>query len=284
MVDASWDGVEEPARGWRVPAWVRWILVAALLPLGLMLLLGTGALANRRKAWPLVRAVAQRLQTDEGGRELFRANPAMGSLYGTEEAFLDLVRPARPALAALPPSEPQQERATYRVMSNPGGVDCSVALPGGTWLEVVLESRSPFAQGGSEAVRVLLAPTPEGLRALARRPAEAALAARWAEFRAVAEGLGTDEGTRRLLEANPGLRAGFPDAEALLAQARRWRTLQISLPAARQDARGRASISRRQVFSRLTETVSYRTDAGAGLSLTWREGRLVSLVVWSGRG
>ena len=283
MVDSSWDGVGASSRDWRLPTWVRWILVAALLPVGLALLLGTGALSNRRKAWPLLRAVAQRLQTDAGGRELYMANPAMAALYGAEEDFLALVRPLRPALAALPPLEPQVARGSYRVGANPGGLDCAVRLDQGSWFGIVLEAGNPFGPGRQELVQVLLAPTPEGLRILARKPAEAALVGRWAEFRAVAESLQTDGATHRLLETFPDLRAGFPDPEALLAQARRWRKLNISLPTTRAEARGRIRMSTRQVFARRTETLSYRTEAGEGLSLTWREGRLVSLVVWSGR-
>jgi hypothetical protein len=283
MVDSSWDGIASPAAARRFPSWLGWLLAVLLLPVGLALLLGGQSAANRRRVWPALREVARRLETDEGGRALFRSNPEMVSLYGSEEAFLERVRRSRPALAALPAAEPGEARGAYRADGNPAGLEGALALADATWFGINVAAPAPFGLAGPERAQVLLADSQGELRSLARRPWEAAAAGRWQDFRSVAAALGSDPETRRLLEANPGLRRRYPDPEALLVQARRWRQAGIVLPESAKEAKGQVQISSHQGFGARVERLRFRTPDRRGLSLTWQDGRLTEVLVSTGQ-
>ena len=79
MVDSSWDGSAAVAPGRRFPSWLGWLLAVLLVPVGVGMLIGGLALGNRSKLWPALRAVAKRLETDEGSLALYRSSPNTAS-------------------------------------------------------------------------------------------------------------------------------------------------------------------------------------------------------------
>jgi hypothetical protein len=59
-----------------------------------------------QKDWERFRALVDQLQTDEGARAVYHANPGLHQSQSTEEQFLQGVRAWRPRLAPLPAEAP----------------------------------------------------------------------------------------------------------------------------------------------------------------------------------
>jgi hypothetical protein len=59
-----------------------------------------------QKDWEHLRALVDQLQTDDGAREAYRANPGLRQGHPSEEAFLQAVRGWRPRLTPLPEAAP----------------------------------------------------------------------------------------------------------------------------------------------------------------------------------
>jgi hypothetical protein len=67
-----------------------------------------------QKDWERFRALADQLQTDDGARALYRANPGLGHAHATEELFLQAVRAWRPRLTPLPTEAPVGKHRRHR--------------------------------------------------------------------------------------------------------------------------------------------------------------------------
>ncbi len=114
MTDASWDngGMGRPAKqGW--PLWGK-----VLAGCGIVVVLGAaacvggiatcaGAVSKAADAeWAALRAMERQLETDEGARAVYAANPGLARTYADEAAFLAAVRGWRPRLEPLPAEKP----------------------------------------------------------------------------------------------------------------------------------------------------------------------------------
>jgi len=99
----------------------------------------------------------------------------------------------------------------------------------------------------------------------------------WSTMRKTVEQLGTEQGTRELYEANPGLVRKFPTQQAFLEAARSWRPLLDPLPEALPELETHdLSYSKN---SGQTE-MRYRTAKGTRIVMIWTDGRLVDLRVY----
>lgn len=101
------------------------------LPFALLLFLSGQSKAVEARAWPVIRKIALRLQTDEETRRLYRANPALAGAYRDEAAFLEHVQAHRAQFAALPDLPPKADR--YECAAGPNGFRASLQGSGGTW-------------------------------------------------------------------------------------------------------------------------------------------------------
>lgn len=104
--------------------------ILAVPILAVVFLLGQSKTVEAQ-AWPVIRRVAQRLQTDAEAERLYRANPALARTYPTAEAFLEQVRAHRLQFATLPDLPPRADR--YDCHAGPNGFRASVQGSGGTW-------------------------------------------------------------------------------------------------------------------------------------------------------
>lgn len=172
------------------------------------------------QAWPVIRRVAQRLQTDAETERLYRANPALARAYPTSEAFLEQVRTHREPFAALPDLSPGRER--YECFAGPNGFLASVRGSDGSWARIEVRKNVLFETVPGEGIlRVEFSPTKapndRERSALRRTRAEAD----WRRFREVCAQLASPDGTRTLWQREPGLRRSFPreaDLQALAAE------------------------------------------------------------------
>lgn len=64
-----------------------------------------------RERWRELKADLDKLATDDGVRELYRANPALAAHFGSEEEFVTRARQWRPKVAALGEDLPAWEQA-----------------------------------------------------------------------------------------------------------------------------------------------------------------------------
>lgn len=184
------------------------------IPLALLLFLFGQSKAVEAQAWPVIRKVALRLQTDAGAGQLYQANPALARVYRSEEVFLDRVRAYRAQLASLPDLPPKADR--YECFAGPNGFQASVQGSGGSWttLEVrqnVLLEKVP----GEGVLRLEFSATKEAndqeRRALRKAKAESD----WRRYREICGLLATEAGTRALWKREPGLRRSFLEETAL---------------------------------------------------------------------
>ncbi|WP_243286525.1 hypothetical protein [Geothrix terrae] len=107
------------------------VLGILAIPAVLVLFLLGQSKAVEAQAWPVIRRVALRLQTDAEAGRLYRANPALARTYPTEEAFLEQVRAYRFQFASLPDQQPKADR--YECHAGPNGFRASVQGSGGSW-------------------------------------------------------------------------------------------------------------------------------------------------------
>jgi len=245
------------------------------LPFALVLFLMGQSKTVEVRAWSVIRKVAQRLQTDEETRRLYRANPALARVYRDEEAFLERVQAHRAQFASLPNLPPQADR--YECFAGPNGFRASLQGSGGTWatLEVrqdILLEKVP----GEGLLRLEFSPTKEASGRERRVQRKARVQSDWQRYRELCGRLATDEATRLLWAQEPGLHRDFPEAGPLLALAGKVRPHLPALPEAPGLFRGRM---RRQVVGGSpggTVRLSYTIPCGT-LTVTWSEDQLSGL-------
>lgn len=254
-------------------------LTLLALPLALGLFLLGQSKVVEAQAWPVIRQVALRLQTDAEAGQLYRANPALGRVYASEEVFLDRVRAHRTRFASLPDLPPGADR--YECFAGPNGFQASLQGADGAWALLEVRQNILFEKVPGEGIlRLEFSPTKEPndqeRRALRRARAESD----WRRFREVCALLASEAGTRTLWQGEPGLRAAFPQEAALLAFAAEVRPRLQPLP----ETIGRAKVRlRRQVqggsqggFRSETVRLSYPFPEGT-LTAAWSGGQLTGL-------
>jgi hypothetical protein len=245
------------------------------LPIALWLFLMGQSKAVETQAWPVIRKVAQRLQTDAEAGRLYRANPALARVYPSEEMFLEQVRAHRTQFASLPDLPPGADR--YECFAGPNGFRASLQGSDGLWaaFEVrqnILLERVP----GEGVLRVEFSPTkePNGRERRALRRARAD--ADWQRYRDICALLASEAGTRTLWRQEPGLRPAFPDEGTLLAFAADLRPRLQPLP----EAVGRAGMRMRRQVQRGTQDETVRLGYpfhGGTLTAVWSGGQLTGL-------
>lgn len=271
MTDASWN-TYTPSAPARVPAWLK---AGGALAAGfalLVVLMVSYQQGMRRKAWPLARAVAARLATDEGTLDLWHRNPALHTAYPTEASFLDRVRPFRAGLA-LPEREPVRGRGGYATRAGLSRLTLQVCGDGGTWMELTLDTQGTV--GGEGIAALWLADSRAGLRRLSGR-GRASLAQPWQRFRETAGRLATPDGARSLTE-QPGLARTPADAAAFLDRCRQRRDALAGLPAEVPGAAAHLAVSiHGGLFGRRVR-MTCDLEGGGRLTLAWRGDRLTEL-------
>ena len=132
MVDASWDNSGLPPQkkglgtGMKVLMGCGIAALAALVTcavggaiLGNMIKKDPKAFEKRvegfakgliQKDWERFRTLLDQLQTDDGARALYRANPSLHEAHPTEDQFLQAARSWRPRLGPLPVEAPVGKR------------------------------------------------------------------------------------------------------------------------------------------------------------------------------
>lgn len=270
MPDSSWN-TYTPSAPSRFPGWLKVFLGLAAAGALLVTALVGYQMAARRQAWPLARAIAARLATDEGTRDLYRKNPDLARLYPTETDLLDRVRPLRAGLA-LPAQEPR-ERRVFSAFMGPSQARVRVRGEGGTWLEFTVRKPSLLgpAPKGEGLAWLLLAPSRTSLMDEARRLREAEYAPRWQRFRQAAGQLASDEGAHDLIgTAGLACTPSAPEAFAALRQ-RRAEGLR-TLPEAPAEAHVRIRQHRGPFHQELR--MACELAGGGRLALTWTDDRL----------
>lgn len=270
--------------------WLSWI--AGLLAIGTMLVLSVVFRVgeNRSRLWPVTRAVATRLATDEGARDLFAKNPQLADYYASADAFVEAVRAHRAAFGTLPDGEPGMDRNRYMTDSDPQGFHAYVRGSGGDWMSLEVE-RSDGTEAGHAAIGegitfLGFSDATSELKELESTMREAFAENLWIKFRAVEQSLLTEEGTVALLQANPSLAKGDAARAAFLQQARAWRPrlLAATLPAtwakgveAPDDV---VSLNRRSMppFQDKME-MGWKPKDGAWLRVDWDQGSLVKVAL-----
>jgi hypothetical protein len=131
MADSSWDNNGQPMQ--RKQGMSIWAKVA--MGCGLVFLLGLGgcvvlgATCARAigktmdgREWSQLKEAVQQLQTDEGAKALYQANPDLWQAYPSEENFLQQARIWRPKLEPLPTEMPSilTGKISYNVHVNGG--------------------------------------------------------------------------------------------------------------------------------------------------------------------
>lgn len=276
MPDPSWN-TYTPAAPSRLPGWLKVLAGLAVVAALLVAVLVTTQAARRRQAWPLARAVAARLATDEGARDLYGKNPDLHGFYPTEQAFLEAVRPLRAGLV-LPEQEPGRGRRDSILQVGPGVARIRVRGEGGTWIDLTVRGRGGFGPPphGEGISRLLLADSQEGLRGQLRRVREAEFEPLWQRFRETAAALATEPGARALL-GRPSLSRTPGDATAFLALRVTRQASLAALPATRTEAHARLSI-RSGPFHRDVR-MTCPLPGGGSLSLAWRDDQLTEMAL-----
>ena len=114
MADASWDNSGMPARKPGMPTWVKILLgcgLAMLVAMGGCVALATWGChamtqSMETEEWGQLRQAVAQLQTDDGARALYQANPGLAAAYPTEQAFLTAAQGWRPRLEPMPEHMP----------------------------------------------------------------------------------------------------------------------------------------------------------------------------------
>lgn len=269
------------------PRWLVWFGAAAALAAMLILAVFLRAQENEGKAWPISHAVVARLATDEGTRDLYTKNPRLSESYPTADAFAAAVAAQRAAFGALP-ARPSDD--AFQADSDPDSLRVVAKGTGGAWLELEVE-RSDGSEAGHAAIG-------EGITFLAFGADRAAIRdlrkdlrsayheARWAEFKAVEEGLLTDAGVERLLQAHPDLAKGEAARAAFLQQAQAWRS---SLTARRLPGTWKEAVDSDEELVSMRHRsgppfgdhleIGWRLTGQSWLRAAWDNGRLVKVAL-----
>ena len=131
MADSSWDNNGQPMqRKQGMSIWAKVALgcgVVFLLGLGGCVVLGATCARAIGKTmngpeWGMLRAAVQQLESDEGAKALYQANPDLGQTYPSEDQFVSTARTWRPKLEPLPETRPSliKGQISYSVNSTPG--------------------------------------------------------------------------------------------------------------------------------------------------------------------
>lgn len=265
-------------RPFRLPSWAPWLLVAALLPFGLLSWLAARATAHRGQAWPALQTVLPRLQDPSQARQLWARNPGLHAAYPTAEAFQNELAEWLPRFGALPAQEPQEAAETYALGSDPFQVRIALRGQGGAWLSLVLEDAGPFgsASSGEGISRLLFAGARAELSERQQRMELKRTQALWARYRQVESQLRDEAGARRLWASEAALRRSFKAEEDLLKSTAPWRRARPCLPADLETAPG-ATLRIHDTPMGRTESVGYPGPEGLMLWVTWRDGSLEGL-------
>ncbi len=131
MADSSWDNGGQPMqRKQGMSIWAKVALgcgVLFLLGLGGCVVLGAtcakvvGKTMDGRE-WVQLKEAVRQLQSDEGAKALYQANPELSQAYLSEENFLQQARLWRPKLEPLPAEMPSifTGKISYNVSVNGG--------------------------------------------------------------------------------------------------------------------------------------------------------------------
>lgn len=276
MADNSWDTYtpDAPRRG---RAWGKVFAVLGGIVLVVTVLvsaLGIAANKSRVSAWPLVKKLANRLQTDQGAKELYGKNPSLVNSYPTEEAFVDRVREFREGLK-LPENPPNEGPDEFRVFSSPFDLRVRVKGEGGAWMEVGVDLGGPFrpAPAGEGIFRLNFGKDMRELRRQTQMAMERQSARSWGRFVEVARTLAKEGGLEELSRGSPGLRTVPADRGAFAILARQRREALLAIPEASM-ARGPSNIrSRNTPFSRSVEVEATLKDGGK-LKALWKSDAL----------
>lgn len=232
--------------------------------------------AMRARAWPIVRRVAERLQTDAAALDLYRANPELGARYGSEEAYLEQVRTYHAQFASLPEMVPEEGDA-YRCAATPNSFQVWLKGNGGGWLHLFVQGPSYFNQVRGEGLhRLTFAATREALAEEDRTMRRARAEEDWKRFRETTARLATEEGSRALWKVEPGLAQRFQSENLFLKEVTRLRPFLEPLPESntfvaprfqRKVLRGRVGEDRELAFA----------FEGGTLRLTWQQDRLTGI-------
>lgn len=237
------------------------------------------------KAWPITRAVAARLATDEGARDLYRKNPELAGSYASADAFVEAVRANRAALGSLPAYEPGESRDSYEVHTDPLGFRAYIKASKGGWMMLEV-ARSDGSEAGHAAIGegiVFLGfgDSLASVQMLRRAAREARAETRWNAFKALEQALLTEEGTRALLQANPDLAPGEAARAAFLQEAAAWRPrlMAAAPPGTWAEApKGSLRLSRRRdPLMGTSEEIEWKVKDGAWLGAEWKNGRLTRI-------
>ena len=151
MVDASWDNSGQPPPKKGLGTGMKVLLgcgIAALLAV-VTCAVGGAVLGNYikkdpkafelrvegfakglvQKDWERFRALVDQLQTEDGARAVYHANPGLHQAHATEELFLQAVRAWRPRLAPLPAEVPvsRHRRRRHRQEEEPAPEEAPAA-------------------------------------------------------------------------------------------------------------------------------------------------------------
>lgn len=258
----------------KASTWLIPLVGVGAVALGLGLWARRAVATQRAQAWEITRTVAQRLQTEEGARQLYRLNPELQARTPSLEAFLGEVRAHRAAFQALP-SEPPREG--YRCLPRLTSFTTQLRGGDGSWMELQVQGPSLLDRARGEGLHLLhFAPQAEALH----RPGEAATqalnAALWDRYQAVLADLESPEGTRALWQREPGLHAAYPDPEALVAWAQAKKAAWAGLPRGPWAQALKVSFIRELGDAGETHALEYELE-GRKLRMAWQHQRLIFL-------
>ena len=267
--------------------WLSW--AGGLLAIGTMLILSLvlRVQGNEDKAKPIARAVAARLATDEGARDLYAKNPGLKDTYASADAFVAAVSAKRAAFGT-----PPAPGATggYEVDSDPLGVRVFVKGSGGAWMALQVE-RSDGTEAGHAAIGegitfLGFADSQSSAHELREAAERADREAQWAKFKAAAGALLTEDGTRQLLADNPGLAKDDAGRETFLHAFQAARpALQVerfssTWKEAEDSNDTLVRMSRRQALGLGDQVaIGWRLKDGRWLRMAWDSGKLSKVAV-----
>ncbi|HJW32200.1 MAG TPA: hypothetical protein VJ505_02430 [Holophagaceae bacterium] len=254
---------------------------------GLIPLVGVGAVAlslalwarqavaaQRAQAWGITRSVAQRLQTEEGARQLYRLNPELQARTPSVEAFLGEVRAHRAAFQALPALPPGEG---YVCLPRLTSFTAQLKGADGTWLELEVQGPSLLDQARGEGLhRLHFASRREALDRASEAEASALNAAHWKRYQAVLAELDSPEGTRALWHREPGLHAAYPRPEDLVGWAQAQRPAWAGVPRGEWVLPVKVGFIRERGEDGESFTLDYPLE-GRKLRMTWRNQQLTFL-------
>jgi hypothetical protein len=258
----------------KLTTWLVPVLILGSIGVGLGMWARSAVAIQRGRAWGLTREVALRIQSDEGARRLFAANPELGARFGSEAAFLASIRAHREAFNVLPALEPSEN---YLCMPGLTSFTAQVQGRDGFWMELEVQSPSFLDEVRGEGIHLLQFTSGRaGLRHAVAAEAEAFNEALWNRYLDVLAQLETPDGARALWEQEAGLHGEFPRAEDLGAWAASHRARWAGLPRSPWGRVGHGKITRHREGTVDTASLSCRVGAW-DLQMTWRGDRLVAL-------